>query len=73
MESNVLTVVLLPLALFIIMLGMGLGLTLDDFKRILTEPKGGYFGVGGSTDSAADSGFLSWRKFFLSPQSLLSG
>ena len=37
MESNVLTVVLLPLALFIIMLGMGLGLTLDDFKRILTE------------------------------------
>ena len=39
MESNFLTAVFLPLALFIIMLGMGLGLTLDDFKRILVEPK----------------------------------
>ena len=38
MESNFLTAVFLPLALFIIMLGMGLGLTLDDFKRILVEP-----------------------------------
>lgn len=39
MESNFLTAVFLPLALFIIMLGMGLGLTLDDFRRILVEPK----------------------------------
>ncbi|VEP14640.1 Bile acid:Na+ symporter, BASS family [Hyella patelloides LEGE 07179] len=39
MESNFLTAVFLPLALFIIMLGMGLGLTLDDFKRVLIEPK----------------------------------
>lgn len=39
MESNFLTTVFLPLALFVIMLGMGLGLTVDDFKRILTEPK----------------------------------
>ena len=39
MESNFLTAVFLPLALFIIMLGMGLGLTLDDFKRVLVEPK----------------------------------
>ena len=38
MESNFLTAVFLPLALFIIMLGMGLGLTLDDFKRVLVEP-----------------------------------
>ena len=32
MESSFLSAVFLPLALFIIMLGMGLGLTLDDFK-----------------------------------------
>ncbi len=38
MESNFLTTVFLPLALFIIMLGMGLGLKIDDFKRVLIEP-----------------------------------
>ena len=46
MESSFLTTVFLPLALFIIMLGMGLGLTLDDFRRILTEPKGVLLGLG---------------------------
>ena len=45
MESNFLTAVFLPLALFIIMLGMGLGLTLDDFKRILVEPKAVILGL----------------------------
>jgi BASS family bile acid:Na+ symporter len=39
MQSNVLTEVFLPLALAIIMLGMGLSLTLTDFKRILLYPK----------------------------------
>jgi bile acid:Na+ symporter, BASS family len=39
MQSNVLTEVFLPLALAIIMLGMGLSLTLADFKRILLYPK----------------------------------
>ena len=34
MESNFLTAVFLPLALFIMMLGMGLGLTLDDFMAL---------------------------------------
>lgn len=45
MESNFLTMVFLPLALFIIMLGMGLGLKLDDFKRIFVEPKGVIVGL----------------------------
>ncbi|MEB3225099.1 MAG: bile acid:sodium symporter family protein [Synechococcus sp.] len=40
MDANFLTAVLLPLALFVIMLGMGLGLTPNDFKRVLVEPKG---------------------------------
>lgn len=39
MESNFLTEILLPLALGIIMLGMGLSLTSSDFKRIITYPK----------------------------------
>ncbi|MFN9660374.1 MAG: bile acid:sodium symporter family protein, partial [Cyanobacteriota bacterium] len=39
MESNVFTAVLLPLALASIMLGMGLGLVPEDFRRIGREPK----------------------------------
>ena len=39
MQSNVLTEVFLPLALAIIMLGMGLSLTLQDFRRITITPK----------------------------------
>ena len=39
MESSFLSAVFLPLALFVIMLGMGLGLKLEDFKRIAAEPK----------------------------------
>jgi bile acid:Na+ symporter, BASS family len=39
MEKSVLTSVFLPLSLAIIMFGMGLSLTLSDFKRILKFPK----------------------------------
>ncbi|PJZ57719.1 bile acid:sodium symporter family protein [Leptospira barantonii] len=39
MESNLLTTVFLPIALAIIMLGMGMALTIDDFKRIFVLPK----------------------------------
>jgi BASS family bile acid:Na+ symporter len=39
MESSFLSAVFLPLALFVIMLGMGLGLKLADFKRVAVEPK----------------------------------
>ena len=39
MESNPLTSVLLPLALAIVMLGMGIGLTPTDFRRIGRHPK----------------------------------
>ena len=44
MQSNLLTEVFLPLSLAIIMLGMGLTLTPDDFKRIVRYPKS--IGVG---------------------------
>lgn len=39
MESSFLTAVFLPLALFAVMLGMGLGLSIDDFTRVLVYPK----------------------------------
>ena len=45
MESSFLTAVFLPLALFIIMLGMGMGLTIADFKRILVAPKAVILGL----------------------------
>jgi len=45
MQSSFLTAVFLPLALFVIMLGMGLGLRLDDFKRIVVEPQAVILGL----------------------------
>lgn len=39
MESNILTEIFLPLSLAVIMFGMGLTLTISDFKRILIFPK----------------------------------
>ncbi len=39
MEESILTSVLLPLSLFIIMLGLGLSLVVDDFKRIVVYPR----------------------------------
>lgn len=45
MESSVLTAVLLPLALFVIMLGMGLGLKPADFGRIWLYPKAVVIGL----------------------------
>jgi len=45
MEASILTSVLLPLALFIIMLGMGLSLVIDDFKRVARYPKAAAIGL----------------------------
>jgi BASS family bile acid:Na+ symporter len=39
MDGNPLVAVVLPLALGIVMLGLGLTLTIDDFKRVVTYPK----------------------------------
>jgi bile acid:Na+ symporter, BASS family len=39
MEQSVITTVLLPVALGVIMLGLGLSLTLADFKRIIVYPR----------------------------------
>ncbi|MBZ4417337.1 bile acid:sodium symporter family protein [Myxococcus sp. RHSTA-1-4] len=39
MQANVFTAVLMPLALGIIMLGLGLSLTVEDFKRVILYPR----------------------------------
>ena len=39
MEQSVVTAVFLPLALGVIMLGLGLSLTIEDFKRVVIFPK----------------------------------
>lgn len=39
MQSSILSEVFLPLGLAIIMMGLGLSLTLEDFRRIFTQPK----------------------------------
>ena len=45
MEQNFLTTFLLPGSLFIIMLGLGLSLQLDDFRRIIKFPKAIFIGI----------------------------
>jgi len=45
MEQNILTTFLLPASLFIIMLGLGLALQTDDFKRIIKYPKAILIGI----------------------------
>lgn len=45
MESSFLSLVLLPLALAIIMMGLGLSLTIDDFKRVVVYPKAVIIGL----------------------------
>jgi BASS family bile acid:Na+ symporter len=39
MDGNIIVAVFLPVALGIVMLGLGLSLTIDDFKRVVTFPK----------------------------------
>ncbi len=45
MQSNVLTAVFLPVALGVIMLGLGLSLTIADFKRVVVYPKAVIIGL----------------------------
>lgn len=45
MPQNMLTEVLMPVAIGVIMLGLGLSLTLDDFKRVVLYPKAMVIGL----------------------------
>lgn len=68
MESNVLSTVFLPLSLFIIMIGMGLGLKIVDFQRILIEPKGVLFGLIAQLIILPIVGFILAQIFPLTPE-----
>ncbi len=46
MQASLLTNALLPLALGVIMFGLGLGLTLDDFRRVARYPRAVLTGLG---------------------------
>lgn len=39
MQIDIISQIVLPISLFIIMLGMGLNLTINDFKQVLKQPK----------------------------------
>lgn len=58
MESTVLTKVVLPLALFVIMLGMGLALTTKDFGRVSKSPKAFFIGLAAQMLLLPAIGFL---------------
>ena len=45
MEGGVLSTVVLPISLFIVMLGLGLGLVLDDFRKIKQFPRAFFLGI----------------------------
>jgi len=45
MEATFLSQVILPFSLFVIMWGMGLSLKLDDFSRVLSQPKAAVVGI----------------------------
>ena len=68
MESSFLTTVFLPLALFIIMFGMGLGLTVADFKRIAIAPKSVIIGLAAQLIMLPLVGFGLASAFPLSPE-----
>lgn len=68
MESNLLTEIFLPLALGIIMLGMGLSLTTGDFKRIFIAPKAIIIGLFSQLVLLPLIGFLLMYNWNLSPE-----
>lgn len=66
MQESALSTIGLPLALAIIMLGLGLHLRLDDFKRILVQPKAILVGLGCQVLLLPTVSFLLCKAFGLS-------
>lgn len=58
MESGLLTQIVMPLCLFIIMMGMGLSLVPADFRRVLIYPKAVVLGLSGQLLLLPVFGFL---------------
>ena len=68
MDSSFLTTFLLPFSLFVIILGMGLGLTVNDFKQILIEPKAVLLGLLAQLVMVPIVGFVMAFIFPMSPE-----
>ena len=58
MESTALTQIVIPVCLFVIMFGMGLSLVVNDFTRIVAEPKAVSIGLFGQLILLPLCGFL---------------
>lgn len=68
MSTTLFNVVLLPLALSIIMLGLGLSLTLNDFSRVVKYPKAIFIGLISQMMILPAACFFIARAFSLSPE-----
>ena len=67
MQASLLTSLLLPLALGVIMFGLGLGLTGEDFRRVARYPRAVLAGLGLQTLLLPWVAFGLARGFGLSP------
>lgn len=68
MEQSIVTSLFLPLALGIIMLGMGMTLTVGDFKQIFVSPKAIMLGLGNQLVLLPVVGFLVAISFQMPPE-----
>lgn len=68
MESSIVTNVLLPLALGVVMLGLGLSLTVADFARVLRYPRAVLVGLFTQTIVLVTVAYLFARLFSLPPE-----
>ena len=68
MEASLVSTVLLPLALAVVMLGLGLGLTPGDFRRVAAMPKPVFVGLALQTLLLPAVAFLLARAFSLPPE-----
>ncbi len=69
MQASMLTAVLMPIALAVITLGLGLSLTRADFARVLVYPRAVVIGIVCQTLLLPAVGFFIARGFHLSPSS----
>lgn len=68
MESSIVTTLLLPVALGIVMLGLGLSLTVADFARVVRYPKAVLVGLFAQTVVLVAGAYVTARLFALSPE-----
>ena len=68
MQASLLTNLLLPLALGVIMLGLGMGLTLDDFRRVGRYPRAVITGLALQIVLLPAAAFALARAFGLPPE-----